>query len=121
MGGVNDVNGGRNYMRMSMHAVKVGSNQLPIPGPVILGIAGGMHAGVSSTMLDVSLEGGLLVGIQNVAGGQQKNHGVIAREVGVGENRCVFRKVDGDALARRYIAQGRDSVGDRGMAKGPRF
>src|SRR5216684_1305807 len=121
MGGVNDVNGGRNYMRVSMHAVKVGSDQLPVPGPVIFGIAGGMHAGVSSTMLDVSLEGGLLAGIQNVAGGEQKNDGIIAREVGSGENRCIFRKVNGDALARRYSAQGRDGIGDRGMAKGPRF
>src|SRR5713101_4294845 len=106
MGGVNDVNGGRNYMRMSMHAVKVGSDQLPIPGPVILGIAGGMHASISSPVLDVSFEGRLLVGIQNVAGGQQENDGVIAREVGIGENRCIFRKVDGDALARRYTVQG---------------
>src|SRR6266852_860156 len=117
MGWVNDVNGGRNYMRMSMHAVKVGSDQLSIPGPVIFGIAGGMHAGVSSTVLDVSLEGGLLVGIQNVAGGEQKNDGIIAREVGIGENRCVFREVDGGALARRYTAQGRDGIGDGGMAK----
>lgn len=118
---VNDVDGGLHNMRMSMHAVEVGSNQLPVPGPVIFGVAGGMHASVSSAMLNVVHKGGLLSGIQNMAGGQQENDGIIAREVSTGKNRRIFREIDGDILARGQLAQGRDGVGDRCMAKSACF
>src|SRR5579859_6060434 len=101
-----------------MHAVEVCSYQLPVPCPVVFGVTGGMHTGVSAAMPDVLLEGGLLAGVQNVAGGHQKNDGVITREVGGGKKRRILGKIDDDSLAHGQSAQGRNGVGDRCMAKG---
>src|ERR1700681_1190550 len=106
------MDGGLHDTRMSMHAVEVRSYQLPVPEPVVFSIAGGMHTGVSSAMPDVLFKGGLLAGIENVAGGHQKNDDVITREVGGGKNRRIFGKIDGDALAQGHGAQGRDGVGN---------
>src|ERR1700686_4643183 len=121
MRAVDDVNGGLNHSRVSMHAVKVRSNQLSVPGPVVFGIAGRMNASVSSTMLDVPLKSSLLACIQDRACCQQKNDRIIAREVGFGKDSCIFSKIYRHALTQCQHMQGRDSIRDRCMTKGPRF
>src|SRR2546421_9343150 len=64
---ISDVDSRLHHLGVSMHTIKVGANQLPIPGPVVFGIAGRVHASVSTTMVDVPLKGRLLICVQDLA------------------------------------------------------
>ena len=53
-----------------------------------------MNAHPTAAGLDVTLKGGLLGVVQNVAGGAEENDGLILREVGVRESGRIFGCVD---------------------------
>src|SRR5699024_1620641 len=57
-------------------AGEVGADELAVPGPVVLGVARGVDAGVTAAVLDVSLEGGLLLIVEHVAGGGEPDDDV---------------------------------------------
>ena len=98
MGVVNDVDGGRDDLRVSMHAVEVCSYQLPIPGPVVFGIGSGVDANIATTCMDIAFKSGLLAAIEYFASSEEEDDGVVLFEVGIGKGSGVFGEVDGNVM-----------------------
>ncbi len=98
-------------------AVEVRPHQFAVPGPAVLGVGGGVDAGVAATGLDVALERRLLVGGQHVSGGGEPDDRPVLSEVRVGERGAVLSGVDGEAVLGAELLDGGDAGGDGGVAE----
>ncbi len=75
-----------------------------------------MDAGVAAAGPDVALEGGLLGGVEDVAGGGEPDHRLVLREVGVGELGGVLGGGDGETVLGAELLDGGDALVDGVMA-----
>ena len=89
---------------------EVRAHEPAVERPVVLRVRCGVHARVAAAAADVGLEGGLLRGVQDVAGRAQEDHDVVLREVLLGERRGVLRRVHREVVADRQL-------GDRHRAR----
>jgi hypothetical protein len=80
-----------------------------------------MDASVTAAVGDVSLEGSLLLGVQNVAGGGEEDHSLIVGQVLVGELGGVLRGVDLEVVLLAEGLDGRNAVGDGVVAEAGRL
>ena len=85
------------FLNMRM-ALEIRADQLAIPGPFVFGVRRRVYADISAALLDVALEGRLLVVIQHIAGRIQKHHRAVARQIRPGEGRSVLRMLDGESV-----------------------
>ncbi len=90
-----------------------GTHELTVVRPVVLGVGRRVDADVAAARGDVGLEGGLLGGVQHVAGGAQEDHGLVLCQVGRGERGGVLGGVDGEVVRRAEVPDGLDADGDR--------
>src|SRR2546421_12839797 len=74
-------------------AIKISSNQSPVPSPIIFGIGCGMYTYKTTTSLDVTLKGRFLVIIQHILGGTQKDYGRIFFKTVVCKKFSVFCRI----------------------------
>src|SRR5262245_28373729 len=58
-------------------ALKVGSDKPAVPGPIVFGVSGRMNADKTSTFADVAFERRLLLTVERVSRGVQKNNCLI--------------------------------------------
>jgi hypothetical protein len=72
-----------------------------------------MDADPAASPSDVGLEGRLLVGVQDVAGGVEEDDGPVGAEVLRGEEGGVLGGVDGEPVGRSQTPDQSDAVGDR--------
>ena len=93
--------------------LEVGADQLAVPGPVVLGVRGGVDPSEAATSLDVGLERRLLLGVQDVAGRGEEDDGVVLLERLGSEVGRVLGVVDGDPLGAGHLAHGGDALLDR--------
>ncbi len=93
-------------------ALEVRADQVAVPGPVVLGVRGGVDAGEPAAVGDEALERGLLAGVQHVAGGGQEHHGLVAVEPRVGEGAGVLGGGDGEPVVLAQLLDGGDARGD---------
>lgn len=56
---------------------EIGTDQLFVPGPLILGIGGGMDAHKPLPRADILLKDRLLLRVEHILGGAEENHGLI--------------------------------------------
>src|SRR5438105_4696372 len=101
---------------------EIRADQTTVKRPVVLGVSRGVDPDKAVASLDVALEGSLLIGLQNVAGGQQEDDRTVACEGGVGEDARIFGRVDYKSMLIAKCADGIDRVRDRFVAEtcGPR-
>jgi hypothetical protein len=76
-----------------------------------------VDARVAAPALDVALERGLLVVVEDVARGRQPDHDVVLPEVRVGEGRAVLGRVDGEAVLGAQPLDRGDAGPDRAVAE----
>ncbi len=60
---------------------EVRADEPSVPGPVVLRVGRGMDPDVAAAVADVSLERGLLVGVEHVAGRRQEHDRVVGGEL----------------------------------------
>ena len=105
---------GRGAVRV---VVEVGTDQVAVPRPVVLGVGGRVDAGVAAAGLDVALERRLLGRGEHVTGGGEEDDDLVLLEVGVVEDAAVLghghREVVGDG---ELLDRGRRLV-DVGVAE----
>lgn len=77
---------------------EVGPDQTAIPGPVVFGIGGGVNPDESISGLDEALHRPLLLGIEDVFGSAEKHDHLVFDKGALGEDRCVLRCSDGEAV-----------------------
>ncbi len=93
--------------------VEPGPHELPVVGPVVLGVGGRVHADVAAPAVHVRLEGGLLVAVQHVAGRAEEHHRLVLGQVARAEGGRVLGGVHGEVIGRAQVADGLDPGGDR--------
>src|SRR5688500_17888393 len=87
--------------------VKHVSDHLPVPGTFVLGARRGVTSHAAAVRLDVALERGLLLVVQGVAGGAQKDHHFVLLELRVVEHRlAVFGPEHGEVVQLPEAADG---------------
>ncbi len=91
-----------------------GAEQVAVERPIVFGVGRGMHADVAATVLHVRREGGLLRGVEHVAGGVEPDHGGVAGQRGGGEDSGVFGRVDGEAVFGAERLHGQQGEADLG-------
>src|SRR2546427_1291246 len=74
--------------------LEVRANQLPIPGPAVLGITRRVNASKATTGPDIAFEGCLLTVIEDVARCQEEDHCPVAGQVGIRERAGIFGGID---------------------------
>ncbi len=94
-------------------AVEVRADQLAVPRPVVLGVGRRVDARVPAAVLDVALERGLLVVVEDVARRGQPHDGVVLREVLVRERSCVLGRGHLEVVLLAELLDRRDARGDR--------
>jgi hypothetical protein len=62
-------------------AFKICANQFIVPWPIVFGVCRGMNANITPAPVYVMFKSGLLLVVQNVAGGAQKNDGRILTKI----------------------------------------
>ena len=98
-------------------ALEVGPDQFAVERPVVLGVGGGVDADEAAAAADVLLEGVLLRRVQDVAGGVEKDDGLILRQLILREGPGVLRRRHGEAVLGAQRLDRRDAVRDGGMAE----
>src|SRR5690606_24742708 len=98
-------------------AGEVGADEAAVPGPVVLGVARGVDAGVAATVLDVLLERRLLLVVEDVTGRREPDDDVVLGEVLGGEGTGVLGGVDGEAVLLAQLLDRRDPRGDGVVAE----
>src|SRR5690606_34799852 len=93
-----------------------GTDEPAVPLPVVLGVARGVDAGVAATVLDVTLERPLLLGVQDVTGRREPDD-VVVRQVLLGERPGVLGGVDGEVVLLAQLLDRRDPRGDGVVAE----
>ena len=86
---------------------EVGADQPAVPRPVVLGVGGRVHADVTAAAGDVGLEGGLLGGVEHVAGGGEPDHRLVLGQVGGGELGGVLGRGHREPVGARRVAGSR--------------
>ena len=76
-----------------------------------------MNSDKAAARLDVTLQGRLLIEVQNVAGRAQENDCFVLREVRVGEHGCILRRIESKVVRCCQALDGGDAVGDRIVPK----
>ena len=97
-------------------AVEIGADELPVPGPLVLGIRGGVDACDASTLLHERLQSLLLSFVEDVARRAEHDDHVEARETVRVKDGCVFGRLDRKAMRVAQLTQRLDTVGDGGVA-----
>src|SRR6476620_6774173 len=87
---------------------EVGAEQAAIERPVVLGVGGGMDPGPAASAADVALERILLSGPQDVAGGVEEDDGVERTQALRGEDPCILRRADREAVRPAEASDRRD-------------
>ena len=85
-------------------AGKVGADKPTVERPVVLGVAGRVHADVSATCADVAFERLLVRALEHVAGRHQEHDGPIASQAGVRKHARIFGACRRRTRARRPAA-----------------
>src|SRR6516162_11854407 len=98
-------------------ACEKGADEMPVPGPSILGVARRMNADKTAARADISLKGGLLRVIEDVAGRAQKHDDLVSRELRVDKTRRILGAVDEETVLRAQGSDGRDALWDRVVTK----
>ena len=86
--------------------LEVRADQVAVPGPVVLRVAGRVDADVAAAILDEALEGLLLRRVEHVAGRVQEDDHAKPREIGGREGRGVFGCLDGEAGCEQVLHRG---------------
>ncbi len=94
-----------------------GAGQSRVPAPVVFGVGRRVHADVAAAGRHVSLEGGLLGGVEDVACGGEEDDGLVSGEVRRSEGGGVLGRGDGEVVGRAQLAQGGDAFVDGGVAE----
>ena len=97
----------------SRMAEEVRADERSVPRPPVLGVRRGVHAHEAASCLDVALERGLLLVVQDVAGREQEHHRAVLPEVRVREGAAVLGLVDAEAVRRTEVLDGLDRGRDR--------
>ena len=99
-------------------ALEVGTDQLPVPGPAVLGIAGGVNAGKTAPGLDVAFERDLLAAIEDVTRCQEEHHRPVTRQIGICEGAGIFGGVYQITMLGSELHDGSHRGRDRRMSVG---
>jgi hypothetical protein len=81
-------------------AGKISTYQSAVPTPVVFSVSGRVYAHETTTGLDVSFHGDLLVDVEYVAGCIKKYDSRIIFQAAVSEHVCISAGVDLDAICR---------------------
>src|SRR5450759_4974002 len=73
------------YFRMAVEDVDECAEQITVPGPVVLCIAGRVNTNVPAASANIACKRCLLVAIKYLTGGKQEDNGVVACQVGIGK------------------------------------
>jgi hypothetical protein len=92
--------------------LEVRADQRAVPGPAVLGVGCGVHAGEAAARADVTLERGLLGVVQDVTRGGHEDHDFVPGEVRVGESGRVLRRVDREVVLLAELLDCGDAVRD---------
>ena len=106
--------------RQQRVVAEVGADQPAVPGPVVLGVGGRVHADVSAAAPHEALHRRLLRVVEDVARRVHEGDDVGAGELVVGEDRGVLAQRRVDAVARVEGAQHAPGVGDGRMPEARR-
>src|SRR5690606_26182444 len=93
-------------------AGEVGPDELSVPGPVVLGVARGVDAGVAAAALDVLLESSLLRVVQHVTRGGEPDDDVVVGEVLLGEVGGVLGVLNREAVVGAELLDRGDALLD---------
>lgn len=96
---------------------EVRPHQTAVEGPVVLGVGRRVDAHVAAAGGDIVLERLLLVGVEDITGGGEEHHRVVAGQVVGGELRARLGGVDLDPGGRAQLLQRGDTLGDRVMTE----
>ena len=120
--------GGRHFVRdvVAVHDVdprilgrgmplEVGADQPAVPRPVVLRVAGRVHADVPATAADVSLERRLLGIVQHIPCRVQEDDDAVPSQRRVRERIGVFGGIDLESVRRAELGDRLDAAGDRAV------
>ncbi len=79
---------------------EVRADELAVPRPVVLRVGGRVDADVPAAAAHVALERLLLGAVEHIAGREQEDHRVVARQPRVGERGAVLGRIDRDPVRR---------------------
>ena len=85
-------------------AAEVRADELAVPRPLVFRVGGRVDAGKSATAAHVALERALLGTVEHIAGREQEDHRVVAREPCVGEHAAVLGRIHRDPVRRAELA-----------------
>src|SRR2546426_12834816 len=93
--------------------LEIGTDELPIPGPVIFGICGRMESGDYAAVGDEGFERRLFNGVEDIPSRVQENDDAVLRQLDFVENRCFFRIDDRKTVFVPQRTNRRDSGRNR--------
>ena len=93
--------------------LEVRPDQLSVPRPVVLGVAGRVDADVAAPGPDEPLDRGLLPGVEHVAGRQKEDDRPVRRQAGIRKDRRVLGVVHAKAVLSAERSERRDGVRNR--------
>ena len=98
-------------------AVEVGTNQLPVPGPVVFGIRSCVDPYKSAALTDVGFKGSLLFRVQDVTGRAEEYDSFVLLKVFQCKGAGVLCGIHGEAVLHPELLNGGNAVRNRGVAK----
>src|SRR6266446_1397365 len=108
--------------RLDLRVVcEIGADKPPVPGPLILGVAGRVDAGEPAAGADEALEGGLLARVENVSRRAEEDDDPEPREFRHSEAAGVFRAVDAETMLGAQRFDRGNALRNRVVAKAGRL
>ena len=102
-------------------AEKVGAGQFVVPGPVVLGVGGGVDAHPVAPGLHEAAQFDLLLAIQNITRRIQEDDEVVLLQILLGEDGSVLGRIDAEALLLPQAQEHLFTVGDARVTEAGRF
>src|SRR5690242_10405456 len=102
---IHDLDRGRYDTGVLVLLVVVRADEAVIPYPAVLRVAGRVDADESTAGAAIALKRRLLGRIENVAGGQQEDHRIVARQPLVGELSGILSEIGAPAMLTRQLTE----------------
>jgi len=107
--------------RLDLRVVcEIRADKPPVPGPLILGVAGGVDAGEPTAGADEALEGGLLARVENVSRRAEEDDDPVPREFRRSETAGVLG-VNAETMLGAQRSDGGNALRNRVVAKAGRL
>src|SRR6266568_1293125 len=106
---------------MAVEDVDECAEQITVPGPVVLCIAGRVNTYVPAASPNIACKRSSLVAIKYLTGGKQEDNGVVVCQVGIGKGGGIFCKIDGKVMFICQPLKGYLPVFNGGMAVSSRL